>query len=255
MGKLGGKVAVITGAASGIGRASALLFAKEGAHVVAADIDVEGGKETEALVGKEGGNAIFVRTNVTLESDVKNLIQETVTRFGRLDILFNNAGIVLVKFLEDTTNEEWERVIGINLKSIFFSVKYSIPIMKQQNKGVIINTSSVSGIVGQPVTPIYSASKGAVVLLTKSLAVDYARYGIRVNCICPGMVDTPMIRRHIATMEDPEGFRKDRENRHPIGRFIKPEEVAQAALYLASDDSSAITGTALLVDGGLLATY
>jgi 3-oxoacyl-[acyl-carrier protein] reductase len=255
MGELEGQVAVITGAGSGMGRATALTFAREGAIVVVADIDRDGGSETTARIEKAGGQAAFVPTDVARGEDVRRLVDGAVERYGKIDILHNNAGIILVKFLEDMTEEEWDRVLAVNLKSIFFGVSYAVPHMKARRRGCIINTASTGSFLGQYMTPAYIASKGGVAMLTKTLALDYARYHIRVNCICPGAVDTPMLRRHFATSPEPEKAAEFEKQLIPIKRFLDPDEIAEAALYLASDRARGITGTALVVDGGSLAGY
>jgi len=251
--KLKGKVAIVTGAARGIGHASAFLFAKEGARVTVADKCPDLGKETARLIDRAGGEAQFVETDVADEAQVKAMIEVTVSRWGKLDILFNNAGIVLVKFLEETTAEEWDRVMGVNVKSIFLAVKYAVPYMRKQGGGVILSTASIGSFVGQFKTPAYVASKGAVMLLTKSLALDYGPDRIRVNCICPGITDTAMLREHIEASGDPQAVILERTARVPAGRFLMPEDIARAALYLVSDDSDGVTGIAHVVDGGLLA--
>jgi len=250
--KLEGKVAVVTGAARGIGRASAVLFAKEGAKVTVADIRAELGQETVRLIQSAAGESHFVPTDVASEDQVKRMVEQTISRWGRIDILFNNAGITLVKFLEETSESEWDHLMSVNLKSIFFGVKYSAEYMRQQGGGVILNTGSVSSFVGQLRTPAYVASKGAVMLLTKSLAVDYGADNIRVNCICPGITDTPMLREHIESAGDPAAVIRERTSRVPVGRFLTPEDIARAALYLVSDDSEGVTGIAHVVDGGYL---
>jgi NAD(P)-dependent dehydrogenase (short-subunit alcohol dehydrogenase family) len=249
------KVALITGAGSGMGRATAQLFAREGASVAVVDIDREGGVETAEAIIRDGGRAVFLHADVSRGDDVRAVVDATVERFGRLDILHNNAGIIFVKFLEDMTEEEWDRVLGINLKSIFFGVKYAVPHMKRQGGGCILNTASTGSFTGQYMTPAYIASKGGVLQLTKTLALDYARHNIRVNCICPGAVDTPMIRRHFALSPDPEQAAELERRLVPMKRFLDPQEIAEAALYLASDRARGITGTALVIDGGSLAGY
>lgn len=255
MGELENQVAVITGAASGMGRATALVFAREGAKVVVADLDSHGGEETLSQIGRAGGVAEFIRTDVARGEDVRSLITGVIERHGKIDILHNNAGVILVKFLEDMTEAEWDHVLGVNLKSIFFAVKYVIPHMRARKRGCIINTASTGSFLGQYMTPAYIASKGGVALLTKTLALDYARYNIRVNCICPGAVDTPMLRRHFDNSPDPEKAAEFEKRLIPIKRFLDPAEIAEAALYLASDRARGITGTALIVDGGSLAGY
>jgi meso-butanediol dehydrogenase/(S,S)-butanediol dehydrogenase/diacetyl reductase len=255
MGYLEDRVALITGAGSGMGRATALLFAREGAKVVVVDINETHGKETAMTIEKSEGVASFVRADVSKADDAKRMIDATLQTFGRIDILHNNAGIILVKFLEDTSEDEWDRVLGVNLKAIFLAVKYAVPHMKERRQGCIINTASTGGFIGQYMTPAYIASKGGVVLLTKTLALDYAQYNIRVNCICPGAVDTPMIRQHFQASPDPVRAAELERRLVPIKRFLDPDEIAHAALYLASDHSRGITGTSLVIDGGTLAGY
>src|ERR1035437_6705350 len=211
--RLEGKVAIVTGAAQGIGRGCAVEFAKEGAKVTVADIQADLGKETVSLIESAGGQANFVLTDVSKEADVKNMVEQTAARWGRVDILFNNAGYSLVKLVEDTTEAEWDNLFAVNLKSIFFGVKYVVPIMRKQGGGAILNMGSISGMVGQMLTPGYVATKGAVVLLTKSLALDYGCDNIRVNCLCPGITDTPALRRHIETSADPEALTRERLSR------------------------------------------
>lgn len=251
--KLKGKVAVVTGGARGIGRASAILFAKEGAKVVVADNRSDLGQETALLIEEAGSQAHFLLTDVTDETQVKAMVDDAVAHWGRIDILFNNAGIVLAKFLEDTTTAELDRVLSVNLKSIFLAVKQVVPHMRRQRGGVILNTASVNSFVGQFKLPVYTASKGAALLLTKSLALDYAVDNIRVNCICPGITDTPMLREHMEASGDPAAIIRERRARVPLGRFLTPQDIARAALYLVSDESDGVTGIAHVVDGGLIA--
>lgn len=251
--RLQGKVAIVTGAGRGIGRASAMLFAQEGAKVTVAEIREDFGRETQGLIAQAGGDSSFLQTDVTKEADVKRMVEDTVARWGRVDILFNNAGYSLVKLVEDTTEAEWDDILAVNLKSVFFGVKHVAPIMRRQGGGVILSTASMSGLAGQMLTPAYVAAKGALVMLTKSLAMDYGADHIRVNCLCPGITDTPAFRHHIATAADPEALIRERQARVPLGRFLSPEDVARAALYLVSDDSEGVTGIAHLIDGGMLA--
>jgi NAD(P)-dependent dehydrogenase (short-subunit alcohol dehydrogenase family) len=251
--KLQGKVAIVTGAASGIGRASAIAFAREGARVVAVDIDKPNGEETVAMIAGLGGEAFFAHADVANETDVKRFVQDPLALWGKIDILFNNAGIVLVKPLEEMTGDEWDRVMSINVKAAFLAIKYAAPHMRRGGGGVILNTGSIASFTGQLSTPVYSASKGAIALLTKSLALDYGRDRIRVNCICPGITDTPMLREHLGQGAAGEARIRTRLSRVPIGEILSPEDVARAALYLVSDDSIGITGVLHVVDGGLLA--
>jgi NAD(P)-dependent dehydrogenase (short-subunit alcohol dehydrogenase family) len=251
--KLRGRVAVVTGAASGIGRASALTFACEGAQVVAADIDEQGGKETVARILDQGYEGFFVRTDVSSDVEVNRMVEETIHRWGRIDILFNNAGIVLAKSLEETTGEEWDRVMAVNVKGAFLATKYVVPHMRRNGGGAILNTGSIASFTGQMGTPVYTASKGAIALLTKSLALDLGRDRIRVNCLCPGITDTPMLREHLGRGAEGEARIRARLSRVPLGEILTPEDVARAALYLVSDDARGITGVLHVVDGGLLA--
>jgi NAD(P)-dependent dehydrogenase (short-subunit alcohol dehydrogenase family) len=243
----------VTGAASGIGRASAVAFCREGARVVVADWNQAAGEATAAAITAEGKEAIFVRADVTRETEMVKLVDMTVERWGRIDILFNNAGVVLVKGIDAMTEAEWDRVMAINVKGAFLAIKHVVPHMRRGGKGVILNTGSIASFTGQVGTPAYSASKGAIALLTKSLALDLGRDHIRVNCICPGITDTPMLREHMGYGSEGETNIRARLARVPLGTILSPEDVARAALYLVSDDSEGITGILHVVDGGLLA--
>lgn len=251
--KLENRVAVVTGAGSGMGRATARLFAREGASVVVADINAAGAHETVENIRADGGEAVVSCTDVTKAQQVEAMINLAIQTYGRIDILHNNAGVIIVKFLEDTSEEEWDWVMNVNLKSIFLAVKYAVSWMKRQGGGCIINTASTGSFMGQYMTPAYIASKGAVLLLTKTLSLDYAQFNIRVNCICPGAVDTPMLRRHFNSSADPELAARREQELMPIKRFLAPEEIAEGALYLASDAALGVTGTSLVIDGGSLA--
>lgn len=252
--KLTGRVAVITGAGTGIGRATALLFAREGAKVVVNYAHSEDeANEVVQKIKASGGEAFAVRADVSKEAEVKKMIDETIKKYKKIDILFNNAGIELQKPITLTSQEEWDRVLDVNLKGVFLCSKHAIPNMEANKKGVIINTASVAGLVGSANLSAYCASKGGVVLLTKTLALELAHQNIRVNCICPGAIETPMIKRFIAQSPDPKEYEQQLNAMHPLGRMGKPEEIANAALFLASDCSSFITGHALAVDGGFTA--
>ena len=253
MGKLTGKRALITGAASGIGRATAELFAREGAAVAVVDVDEVGGRAVAQAIEGEGGRAIFVHCDVTRAADCQAAVQETVDKLGGLDVLFNNAGIIRRATVIDTTEEEWDRVMAVNVKSIFLLSKYAVPVMAQAGGGAIINTSSGWGLVGGRNAVSYCASKGAVVNMTRAMALDHGAENIRVNCICPGDTDTPMLRSEAQQLGESEDiFLADAADR-PLRRVGQPADIAQAVLYLASDAALFVTGTALVVDGGGLA--
>ncbi|HUS70453.1 MAG TPA: SDR family NAD(P)-dependent oxidoreductase [Anaerolineae bacterium] len=250
MGSLTGRRALITGGASGIGKATAMLFAREGAAISLVDLDEERGWTVARAVQEEGGRAVFVAADVTLDSDCRRAVQQTVGELGGLDILFNNAGIIRRATVAELTEAEWDQVMAVNVKSIFLMSRYSVPVMANAGGGVIINTASGWGLVGGPRAAAYCASKGAVVLLTKAMAIDHGPQNIRVNCICPGDTDTPMLRDEARQLgQSAERFLTEAADR-PLGRIGTPDEIAQAVLYLASDASSYVTGTALVVDGG-----
>ncbi len=251
MGKLDGRVALITGAASGIGRATALLFAEEGAKVVVADWDEAKGRRVAEEIGRAGGSAAFVRVDVSQPEQVEAMVRTAVETYGGLHVLFNNAGVEDEEApTADYSLEAWDRVININLRGVFLGMKYGIPQMLKGGGGSIINNASVAGLVGFPYSAAYCASKGGIIALTKAAALDYARQRIRVNVICPGVIWTPMVERVVAPSEE---IRKTLESMQPIGRFGQAEEVARLALYLASDDSSFCTGAPFIVDGGYVA--
>jgi len=248
--RLANRVALITGGTSGIGEATAVLFAREGAKVGITGRNEERGLAVAARIQKEGGVAIFIRTDVRHSGECRGAVETMLARFGRLDILFNNAGVLYSHTALDCTEEEWDLQIDINLKGTFLMSKFALPAMIAQGSGVIINNSSGWGLVGGDKAVAYCASKGGVVLLTKAMAIDHGRQGIRVNCICPGDVDTPMLpgdaRMRGQAWED---YLATCANR-PMGRYAMPDEIARAALFLASDESSFVTGATLAVDGG-----
>ena len=248
MGKLDEKVALITGAGSGIGRATALLFAAEGARVAVADCVPAGGQETVRMIKEAGGEAIFIEVDVSKAADVERMVKTTVDTYGRIDILHNNAGIQgSFTPTTDLKEEDWDTIINTNLKGIFLGSKYAIPVMLNQGGGVIVNTTSAAGIVGIPYVAAYCASKGGVIQLTKAMALEYAGQNIRINCVCPGGVQTPMMEQWIPVeAEARQAFMQGL----PGGRAIQPEEIARAVLYLASDDSSSAIGSVLVIDRG-----
>ena len=245
--KLQGKVAIVTGGGGGIGRATALLFAKEGAQIVVSDINEERGHETVNQIQEVGGQASFIKANVAESKDVEALVNFTVSLYGGIDILFNNAGIGNSEVrIAELSVEEWDSVIDINLKAVFLGIKYAIPHIEKRGGGSIINTSSLLGFKGKKYMAPYNASKGGVVLLTQNAALEYGKNNIRVNAVAPGVIDTAII----------DGWKND-ERKWPyiskanaLGRIGLPEEVAAAVLFLASDDASFITGTTIHVDGG-----
>ncbi len=244
------KVVVVTGGASGIGRATALAFAREGARVVVADLNETGGNETARLAGELGGEGVFVRADVTREDDCGRMVQTAVDRFGRLDVLFNNAGIPMAPTpAEAIPTELFDRVFAVNVRGVFLGCRYAIPVMRAQGRGVIINTASTAGIRPRPGMLAYAASKGAVITLTKALALELAPYGIRVNAVAPVATDTPMLPVFFGTANPEEARRKFLES-IPLGRLNTPEDVAAAVLFLASDEAAMITGVCLEVDGG-----
>ncbi len=249
--RLAEKVAIITGAGSGIGRASAILFAQEGAKVVVVDIEHLAGQKTVDTISANGGKAVFIHCNVTKADEVEKMTRTAVEKFGRLNIIFNCAGLPqMTKPLELINEEEWDNIFAVNVKSIFLGAKYALPELKKTGNGAIINIASVAGIRPGPGRICYSASKGAVITITKALAVELAPFNIRVNCINPGPTDTPMLPKFFPGFN--EEFKQAIKSDTPLGRIVKPENIADAALYLASDEASAVTGVALNVDSGFL---
>jgi NAD(P)-dependent dehydrogenase (short-subunit alcohol dehydrogenase family) len=247
--RLKNKVAILTGAASGIGKATAKLFAEHGAKVVVADIDEDGGNQTVTDIQGAGNEAIFVKTDVTIQADTEQMVTRTVENYGKVDILFNNAGIAMRLPVAELLEEDWHRCLDVNLTGVFLCAKAAIPAMQKNGGGSIINMSSIYGIVGGDVRAAYVASKGAVTNLTRGMALDYAQDNIRVNCICPGFVETPLV---AGVVKNPEEYQK-LANKHPMRRLGQPEEIAYGALYLASDESAFVTGIALPIDGGYTA--
>ncbi len=246
-------IAVVTGAASGIGRSVAERFAQAGASVAMLDRNEDEGRRICQEIQDRGGEGEFYRCDVSSEADVAETIKNVAARFGGITHLVNNAGIVLIKGVEECSVGEWDRVFDVNVKSIFLMVKYCLPFLRQSKGASVVNVSSVSGLVAQKGTPAYVASKGAVLMLSKALALDLAGDGIRVNCVCPGITDTPMFRAHVNSTSDPESTLQQRTRRVPLARMLSPDEIADAVFYLASERASGITGTELVIDGGYLA--
>jgi len=252
-GILRGRVAIVTGGASGIGRATALLLARERASVVIADVNRKAGTDVLYEIVSFGGHAVFEEANVSRSEDCARVVNRARSEFGALHILFNNAGIIRRADVVELDESEWDYVMHVNVRSVFLMSKFAVPLIATSGGGSIINTASGWGLAGGPRAAVYCASKGAVVLLTKAMAIDHGPQNIRVNCICPGDTDTPMLRDEASQMHEEQGrFLADAAKR-PLGRIGKPEEIAQAVLYLASEASSFVTGTAMVVDGGGLA--
>lgn len=251
--KLNAKVALVTGGTTGIGYATALLFLQNGAKVAITGRTKESGEKAVRELQRQGFKASsFIQGDVSKPADAERMVVETVRRYGKLDVLFNNAGIWISGAAEGTSEADWDKVIDVNLKGCFLCSKYAIPHLKK-TKGVIINTASCDGLVGEPDAVAYCASKGGLVMLTKAMALDCAKYGIRVNCVCPGYVMTGMLEVDLPQGMSIEKYLEIISKEHPLGRVARPEEVAEAVLFLASEGSSFVTGVALPVDGGYTA--
>jgi len=252
MNRLEGKVAWISGATSGIGEATARLFAREGAKIAIIGIRPALGRRIVAELKAGGTAACYINCDVSNERQVSASVRQTVTQFGRLDIVINNAGITHIKPLLRYTSREWDRVMDVNVKSMFFAAKHALPHLRQNLRSYIVNVGSISSFVAQALTPVYTVSKHAVVGLTKSIALDFAADGIRCNCVCPGVTDTPMLRIHLNRQPDPEAALAARVLRVPMGVALAPNDIAKSILFLSCEDSSGITGTSQLIDAGYL---
>jgi dihydroanticapsin dehydrogenase len=245
--RLEGKVALVTGAASGIGRGIATTFAREGAQVIVVDCNRAAGEDAAAEIGARGGRAVFEQTDVADSEQVRSLMERTRARVGTLDILVANAGIMICKTLEETSEEEWDRLHGVNLRGMFLTLKYGGPLVRRPG-GVILTTGSIDGLYGAPENAAYAATKGGIIAMSRAAALDYAKVGIRLNCLCPGWIDTPM--NDLYFRDKPE--EKEKAARlQPVGRLGTPQDIANAALFLATEEASFITGLPLIVDGGI----
>ncbi len=251
--KLTDKVAIVTGAGAGIGQAAALLFAREGARVVVADCDAASGANTVALIHKAGGEATFVQADVSQVAGAEKMIQTAIDTYGRLDILVNNAGIYTKGDAANTSEGDWDRILDVNLKGVFLCSKYALAAMKKTGGGVIVNVASEAGLVAIKNQVAYNVSKSGVIALTKSTAVDFAADNIRVNCICPGTTETPLVKTALAKEADPVKARRVLEECRPLNRLGQPEEIAAGILFLAADELGYATGAVLSVDGGYTA--
>ena len=252
--KLEGRVALISGISTGLGRAGALLFAQEGAAVVGLDIDADGAAGTVAEIRERGATAAAVQGDVSVAADVQRAVAHAVDAFGKLDLLWANAGIGVFKDVIDTTEAEWDRIVGVNLKGAYLMAHFGIPELRRAGGGTMVLTASTSAVVGSPRWAAYCATKGGMLMLCRAMALDHATEGIRINCVCPGSIETPLLEQDMRARGVPieEAVRQDRAA-HPMHRIGRPDEVARAALFLSCDDSSFTTGSALFVDGGYAA--
>lgn len=250
--RLAGQTAWISGAASGIGEGIARLFAAEGAKVLLVDVQADAGQKVVREIVAAGGQATFLACDVTQENQVRETLDQAAKTFGGLQIVVNCAAIVHVKLLHEYSEQEWERLMSVNVKSIFFSIKHALPHLRKNSQSYMVNVGSISSFVAQGHTPAYTTSKGAVLSLTQSIALDYAADGLRCNCVCPGITDTPMLRHHLNATGDPAGVLAGRLRRVPLGRALTPDDIARSVLYLSCEDSAGVTGTSLVIDGGYL---
>lgn len=250
--RLEGQIAWISGGASGMGEATAQLFAEEGAKVAVVDIQTERGQKLVEDITANGGEGIFHECDVAQEEAVRQSIEKTVAHFGGLQIIVNCAGVVHVVALHEYSEEEWDQLMGVNVKAIFFSIKHGHSHLTKNQRSYMVNIGSVGSFIGQALTPAYITSKHAVLGLSRSIALDYAAEGLRCNCVCPGITDTPMLRYHLSTTPDPEATLANRLRRVPIGVAITPMDIARAVRYLSCEDSAGVTGTSLAVDGAYI---
>ena len=253
IGRLQGQVAWISGATSGIGEGTARLFAIEGAKVALVGLNPAAGGRIAAEINNAGGDAVYFDCDVTDEAQVAHSVDETARLYGGLQIVVNSAGVVQIRMLHEYTAEQWDGLMAVNLRSIFFSFKHAYPHLKKNTKSYVVNLGSISSFVGQSSTPAYTTSKGAVLQLSRSIALDYARDGIRCNCVCPGITDTPMLREHLNKTGDPDLALADRLHRVPLATALTPTDIARSILYLSCEDSAGVTGTSLVVDAGYTA--
>ena len=248
-----GKVCIVTGGGSGIGQATCQAFAKEGAKVVAADKNSQSAQSTAAGIRHQGGHCLDIQTDVSQAVSVQAMVDHTLAALGRIDVLVNNAGFGFAATVMETDESDWDRIMSVNLKGVYLGCKYTVPVMIQQGGGSIINTASAAGVVVVPDRVAYCASKGGVIAMTRAMALDHVKHGIRINCIAPGAVESPYFEEIFAKATNPLDLRNQMEQRHPVGRFGTPSEIAQGILYLASDESSFVTGSTLNIDGGMTA--
>ena len=253
MERLAGKRTIVTGAANGIGRAIALRLAAEGARVALADVDEDAAAKVAAEVGDAGGEALVRKTDVTRDGDVGALVERTVSEWGGLDVMVNNAGIGVAGTAVTTTEEEYEKVMDVCVRGTFLGMKHAIPAIKDSGGGSVVNMSSVAALIGLTDRAVYSAAKGAILAMTRASAIDHVEEGVRVNCVAPGTVDTPWVARITEGYEDPEEARAKMRARQPHGRLVSPEEIAAMAAYLASDEALSCIGACMIVDGGVTA--
>ena len=252
-GRLDGKVCIVTGGGSGIGRAICLLFGQEGAEVVVADKNAESAGRTVAELECLGARGTALEVDVSLAESVRGMVDSVVERYGRIDVLVNNAGFGFAATVVETEEADWDRLMSVNLKGVYLGCKYVVPVMMRQGGGAIVNTASAAGLVGVADRAAYCASKGGVIAMTRAMAIDHVNDGVRINCIAPGTVESPYFDEIFAESEDPVALRRLMESRHLMRRLGTPDEVASGVLYLASDESSFVTGSALSVDGGMTA--